>query len=55
MLVSVSYRGAKIALILIAVTSSNIKSIELQSVEEPVVGAHFRVFPKFKVQDSLIE
>ena len=43
------YRGDKVALIMVSVTASRIESIELQSIEEPVVNAHFRIYPKFKV------
>ena len=32
--------------------TSKIQSIELQSIEEPVVSSHFRIHPKFKVGDE---
>ena len=34
---------------MITVTISKIQAIDLQSIEEPVVDAHFRIHPKFKV------
>ena len=34
---------------MITVTISKIQAIDLQCIEEPVVNAHFRIHPKFKV------
>ena len=50
--ITVNYKGNKIALIMVTVTISKIQSIELQSIEEPVVSSHFRIHPKFKVGDD---
>lgn len=47
--ITASYKGNKIALLMVTVTISKIQSIELQSIEEPVVGSHFRIHPKFRV------
>ena len=31
---------------------SKVQSLELSSIDEPVIGAQFRILPKFKVGES---
>lgn len=52
--ITVDYKGNRIAVITIAITARAIQSIELQGIEEPVVGSHFRIHPKFKVGDAVL-
>ena len=49
------YRGSKIAFISVTVTADHFRSVELQSIEEPVVGANFRIQPRFKIGSSDLE
>ena len=37
---------------MVTATISKIQSIELQSIEEPVVDSHFRIHPKFKINNE---
>lgn len=53
--ITVDYKSNRIAVITIVITARAIQSIELQGIEEPVVGSHFRIHPKFKVGDSVLQ
>jgi hypothetical protein len=33
----------------VVVIVSNIQSVELASIDEPIVGAQFRILPRFKI------
>ena len=48
-MITANYKGNKIALIILTINISKIQSIELQSIEEPVVDSAFRIHPRFKV------
>lgn len=44
-----------IAMIKLRVRVSVVESVELSSIDEPVVGAQFRILPRFKVGESEVE
>lgn len=55
MAIAITYKGNEISRVMVSITVSKIQEIELQSIGQPVQGAHFRVHPKFKVSNSNLE